>query len=78
MIQYLSKNRVQTRPVWGLIHKQIPYREDKAYRIEKAEYYWKYIVNIPCSTNLSRNDMQQVIDLIKQADIAKVGTTYEK
>lgn len=78
IIRYLSENKVQTRPVWGLIHKQIPYRGDKTYRIEKAEYYWRYIVNIPCSTNLSRNDMQQVIVLIKQANTAKVGTIYEK
>lgn len=78
IIQYLFEKGVQTRPVWGLIHKQIPYRGDKAYRIEKAEYYWRYLVNIPCSTNLSENDMQQVIDLIKQTDVAKIGTTYEK
>lgn len=78
IIQYFLENGVQTRPVWGLIHKQIPYREDKTYRIEKAEYYGKYIVNIPCSTNLSRNDQQQVIDLIEQLDLAKIRVAYEK
>ncbi len=64
MINYLQRNKVQTRPVWGLIHEQIPYRDNRAFEIEKAKYYWEYIVNIPCSTNLTNEDVQRVIDLI--------------
>lgn len=64
MIQYLSENKVQSRPVWGLISEQIPYKNDRAYMIEKARFYWKYIVNIPCSTNLSDEDVEKVINLI--------------
>lgn len=70
LIQYLFENEVQTRPVWGLIHRQVPYRKDRAYEICKAEYYRKYIVNIPCSTNLSKSDMHRVVDLIIQTDNA--------
>lgn len=64
MIQYLSENKIQSRPVWGLISEQIPYKEDREYMIDKARYYWKYIVNIPCSTNLSNEDVQRVINVI--------------
>ena len=64
MIRYLQENQVQTRPVWGLIHEQLPYRDHRPYEIEKARYYWEYIVNIPCSTNLTGEDVQKVIDLI--------------
>lgn len=66
LIQYLSQRKVQARPIWGLIHQQLPYIEDKAYRIEKAIFYWKRIVNIPCSTNLKKEDAERVADLILQ------------
>lgn len=64
MIQYLSENKIQSRPVWGLISAQVPYKKDREYMIDKARYYWKYIVNIPCSTNLSTEDVQRVINVI--------------
>ena len=31
---------------------------------KKAEEYRKRIVNLPCSTNLTREDCQRVIDLL--------------
>lgn len=64
LIQYLLENKVQSRPVWGLINEQIPYKEERAYKVDRASYFWKYIVNIPCSTNLSNEDVQKVIQLI--------------
>lgn len=64
MIKYLSENMVQSRPVWGLISDQLPYQGCRTYMIEKARYYWQYIVNIPCSTNLTEEDAERVIRLI--------------
>ena len=64
MIAKLSEMGVQTRPIWGLIHQQIPYQVDPTYRIEKAIDYWKHVVNIPCSTNLTEEDVQYVLDCI--------------
>lgn len=66
LIQYLSQKKIQSRPIWGLIHQQVPYREDKAYQIEKAIFYWERIVNIPCSTNLKKENAERVADLILQ------------
>lgn len=66
LIGYLTKNKVQTRPIWGLIHQQEPYVGEKAYQIEKALFYWKRIINIPCSTNLSTEDVEKVANLILQ------------
>lgn len=68
LIQYLSQNKVQSRPIWGLIHQQIPYKNEKAYCIEKAVFYWERIVNIPCSTNLEKEDAERVANLILQYD----------
>jgi dTDP-4-amino-4,6-dideoxygalactose transaminase len=70
LIQFLAQHKIQTRPIWGLIHQQIPYLHDQAYKIEKAQNYWEHIVNIPCSTNLTLEDAQTVVDAIIEASHA--------
>ena len=67
LIQFLASQKIQTRPIWGLIHEQIPYLGSQSYEIEKASEYWGHIVNIPCSTNLSTEDAQTVIDALRLA-----------
>ena len=64
MIQKLKQHHIQTRPIWGLIHKQAPYIGSLCYKIEKAEYYWQRVVNLPCSTNLTSEDVERVIETI--------------
>ena len=65
LIKYLSSKKIQTRPIWGLINEQIPYLSSQTYEIELAKEYWKYIVNIPCSSNLSTEDVEYVIECLK-------------
>jgi len=65
MIAYLGSHKIQTRPVWGLINEQTPYINHQAYKIEKARYYFDRIVNIPCSTNLSSEQVDYVVDKIR-------------
>lgn len=64
IIRYLAENKIQSRPIWGLIHEQKPYLGSLAYKIEKARDDWEHIVNIPCSTNLSQEDIDRVMDVI--------------
>ena len=64
LIAALQKEKIQTRPVWALIHEKADYPGSQAYGLEKAEEYRKRIVNLPCSTNLTREDCQRVIDLL--------------
>ncbi len=66
MIQYLIRHHIQCRPIWGLIHEQIPYINEKSYRIEKAKIYWENIINIPCSTNLVKKDIEYVGNILKE------------
>ena len=66
MIRYLSENKIQSRPIWGLIHEQIPYQGSEAYCIEKAKEYHGKVVNIPCSTNLTAEEVDTVMDTIEQ------------
>lgn len=64
-IKYLSSEGIQTRPIWGLINQQKPYLDSQAYKIEKANYYLDHIVNIPCSSNLIKEDVLYVVECLK-------------
>lgn len=64
LIRYLAEHRIQTRPIWGLIHEQKPYRSCETYQIEKAKEYYLHILNIPCSTNLSEKEVDRVTELL--------------
>lgn len=61
----LNNQNIQTRPIWGLIHQQRPYLGNQSYKIEKAINYISRILNIPCSTNLSIEDIHIVISALK-------------
>lgn len=65
----LEEMNIQTRPIWGLIHDQKPYRENQAYNIEKALDYADHVINIPCSTNLSEEDVRYVAKCINDLTI---------
>lgn len=65
VIAEFSKYNIQTRPIWGLIHEQIPYRECRAFQIKRAVDYQQHIVNVPCSTNLKKQDINRVIACLK-------------
>lgn len=60
MIEKLHKENIQTRAIWGLIHKQKPYREAATYKIENAEKYSKCVLNIPCSTQITQQEIEYV------------------
>lgn len=62
LIRKLGTEKIQCRPIWGLIHQQKPYEGSITYKIEKAIHYYKHIVNIPCSTNLTEKDVELVIE----------------
>lgn len=65
LIKYMSENGVQTRPIWYLGHQQKHFQSCLAFKIEKAVQYWEKVVNIPCSTGLSKEDVNYVSGLIK-------------
>ena len=67
LINYLNDNNIQTRPIWGLIHKQKPYINNQAYNIEKANYYIDRILNIPCSSNLTKEEVIHITNILNNA-----------
>lgn len=60
MIAKLHEENIQTRAIWGLIHKQKPYREAVTYKLENAEKYSECVLNIPCSTQITQQEIEYV------------------
>ncbi|WP_195268917.1 LegC family aminotransferase [Eubacterium sp. 1001713B170207_170306_E7] len=64
IIKTLSENNIQSRPIWGLIHEQKPYQKDRTFDIEKAKDYHRRIVNLPCSSNLTAEEVDRVLETL--------------
>jgi aminotransferase in exopolysaccharide biosynthesis len=66
VMRALIDEGIQCRPVWRLVCDQKPYLEDRCCSIEKARYYEKHILNIPCSTGLGEDDVAYVAGKIRK------------
>ena len=66
IITTLEKDGIQTRAIWGLINEQKPYAGEATYKLEKAPYYASRILNIPSSTQITKEEISYVADKIKQ------------
>lgn len=66
LIHELEARGIQTRPIWGLIHEQEPYKECIAYRIEKAKEYSRRIINLPCSTSITEEEIREICRAVEQ------------
>jgi len=69
LIRYLASKKIQTRPIWGLISEQKPYKNTPDIQDEKAYKYLEHVVNIPCSSNLQKEDAEYVVECLKQAGV---------
>lgn len=61
LMDHLSENKILTRPVWHLNHLQKPYQNCQYYKIEKAVQLLHNTLNIPCSVNLTEDQIYKVI-----------------
>lgn len=66
LLKKLVEANIQTRPIWGLIHQQKPYINYQSYGAEKAIWYHDRVLNIPCSSNLTEDDIKYVIEKLKE------------
>lgn len=65
VLHKLADSKIQSRPIWGLIHEQKPYTGNQAYRVEKAKEYIGKILNVPCSTNLGKDDIEYITGILR-------------
>lgn len=61
----LKEKGIETRAIWGLINEQKPYIGEETYELEKAPYYASRILNIPSSTQITREEIEYVATEIK-------------
>lgn len=66
LLRKLNDVNIQARPLWGLIHQQKPYLNNQAYNIEKAEFYVDNLINIPCSSSLTLEEVEIVVKWLKK------------
>ncbi|MEG2633462.1 MAG: LegC family aminotransferase [Oscillospiraceae bacterium] len=66
LMSELEKRGIQTRPIWELMHRLKPYKNYPAFKIEKALGFHDRVVNLPCSTNLSKQDIARTASAIKE------------
>ena len=66
IISALQEKGIQTRAIWGLIHQQMPYQMSEAFEVEKAEKYSRCIINLPCSTQITEEEIHYVVTQVKE------------
>jgi len=64
LMSYLSSHKIQTRPVWYLNHLQKPYEDCQNYNIENALKLLEKTLNIPCSINITKQDINKVLEVL--------------
>jgi perosamine synthetase len=63
----LAEQRIQSRPVWGLVHMQRPYASAPRWEVDSAVWFWERVLNIPCSSDLTAEDIERVASAIRAA-----------
>ncbi len=60
----LERDGIQTRPLWPPNHLQSPYRDCRAYRVERASWFWERVLSLPCSCDLTEGDVREIAGAI--------------
>lgn len=62
---FLRESGIDARPFWKPMHLQAPYADAPRTSVEYAENLWQRVVTLPCSTHLSRQDQDRVMEAIR-------------
>lgn len=65
IITSLQEKGIETRAIWGLINEQVPYQNETTYKLEKAPYYATRILNLPSSTQITKEEIEYVVEQVK-------------
>lgn len=64
LLRWLNENRIQARPIWKLNHTQTPFRPYRAMDCGNALQFYDRVVNIPCGTNLTEEQLDRVCEAL--------------
>jgi len=65
IITSLQEKGIETRAIWGLINEQVPYQGEDIYKLERAPYYATRILNLPSSTQITKEEIEYVVEQVK-------------
>ncbi len=65
LMELFRLNNIQSRPIWQLNHLQTPYRNCQSFQIEKAYSLLEHTLNIPCSVNITEEEIERVIEVLE-------------
>lgn len=60
LIAHMAGQNIQARPIWKLNHTQTPFRKYRAMDCSNAQQFYDRVINIPCSTNLTQEQLSRV------------------
>ena len=64
LIRYLNGQHIQARPIWKLNHTQTPFQKYRAKECGRAQAFYDRVVNIPCGTNLTGEQLDRVCEAL--------------
>lgn len=65
LMRRLAEVGIQTRPLWMPVHLQAPYAGCTVVGPERAVWYWERILNLPCTSDLSADDVDRVVQAVR-------------
>lgn len=63
----LKEDGIEARTFWKPVHLQKPYEDCPRSKVSVAEGLWQRIVTLPCSTNISEEELSRVAASVKKA-----------
>lgn len=70
LLRHLNERGIQARPIWKLNHTQTPFRRYRAMDCRRAEDFYGRVVNIPCGTSLTEEQLERVCEALLDFDTA--------
>lgn len=64
LMHELTKQGIQTRPLWHPLHSQKIFKDSFSYQIKVADYLYQHALSLPSSAGLTLKDQQKVIAFI--------------
>ena len=64
LIDMFLAAQIQVRPIWKLMHKLSMFKDYQLFSNGVAEDIYTNVINIPCSTNLSKTQIERVVEFL--------------
>lgn len=61
----LKEDEIEARSFWKPVHMQVPYKDCPKSELSVAEKLWQRIITLPCSTNITEEELAKVAESVK-------------